>query len=165
MELSFRVTDTPVAQESVLTFLLDNAGEEFTELQASVALVSLLHQQFASVRRLGRTGAFSANFDNPLIRQMKIARATFRAQAALEPILDLTDLAILFGSASRGEDRADSDIDLLVVTRDIEAVRHALAAHPRVQGVVITPEEHMAMIADKSTFAAEAARGIKLWGI
>jgi hypothetical protein len=175
MELVFRVTPTPTAQESVLSVLLDSAGEEFTELQvrraldlpkttASVALVSLLHQQFASVRRLGRTGAFSANFDNALVRQMMIARAIFRAQRALEPILEVTDLAILFGSASRGEDRADSDIDVLVVTRDVEAVRLALAAHPRVQGVVVTPEEHMTMIADKSAFATETARGITLWG-
>jgi predicted nucleotidyltransferase len=175
MELSARITDTPTAQESVLSFLLDRAGDEFTEAAVrsalglpktttSVALTTLERQGLLAVRRLGRTGAYRADLDNALVRQIKVAGAVLRVQQALAPVRGLADLAVLFGSASRGVDRAVSDLDVFVVARNADTVRDALLADPRIQAVVVTPEEHMAMLADATPFASAVAQGLKVWG-
>jgi predicted nucleotidyltransferase len=99
---------------------------------------------------------------DPLIRELKTARAVQRVQRAIRPIADRADLAILFGSASRGEDTAESDVDILVVTRDVDAVETELARHPWLQPVVMTSDRHMALLAEGGTFAKETSRGIRI---
>ncbi|MRR11806.1 hypothetical protein EG835_04920 [bacterium] len=78
-------------------------------------------------------------------------------------VRSLLDLAILYGSASRGEDRAGSDVDVPVVADDADAVLAELAQHQWLQPVVLTAAEHMRLIAEESTFAGEVARGITVW--
>ena len=74
------------------------------------------------------------------------------------------DLAVLFGSASRGQDHAASDIDLFVVTSQIAQVEAALSHAPRIQGVVVSPDRHLQMLAEESSFARETSRGITIMG-
>jgi predicted nucleotidyltransferase len=38
---------------------------------------------------------------------------------ALKPLRDLIELALVYGSVAKGDDRGGSDIDLLVVARDL----------------------------------------------
>ncbi len=92
-----------------------------------------------------------------------MAGALHRIQWVIEPVRVRLDLVVLFGSPSRGENRRDSDIDILVVTDDADAVLSELAQHPWLQPVVITPAQHMVSIADGGTFAKETARGITVW--
>jgi predicted nucleotidyltransferase len=173
-ELTFRLTDTPTAQEHVLLHLLEAAGDECTESQVRdalglprstthLALVTLVEQGIARKRGVGRTMLYSVDPGDPLVRTLKTARAIRRAQIVLAPVRAEVDLAVLFGSASRGEDRVDSDVDLLIVTERVEAVLEELSSRVWLQPVVMSSAEHMRLIADGGTFAEEVSRGIVLW--
>lgn len=174
VELTFRATDAPTAQEQVFGFLLDEAGEPATEAAVRdalelpkttthVALDALVEQGLVKEERVGRTGLYSIDPGNPLVKMLKTARAIRQVQIAIRPVLNELDLVILFGSASRGDNRRHSDVDVFVVARDDERVLTELARHQWLQPVVKTPEAHMELIADAGTFAKEVARGITIW--
>lgn len=175
MGLGFRVGELATAQESVLNLLMDGAGAEFTETQVrdvlglprsstQRALKDLAEQGVVSVRAVGRTLVYRLDPDDPLIRHLKIARAIARARKALSPTTDVIDLAVLFGSASRGEDTEGSDIDLFVVATDPDRVLGELARHEWLQPVVMTPSQHMQLMAEGGTFSRAIADGIKIAG-
>jgi len=102
-----------------LSELIDLAGagrgavqREVTRLVAS-GLVSTLTQDGSKV--------YKANERSPIFRELRsiIAKTTGVADQlcrALAPLTKDVALAILFGSIAKETDRADSDIDLLVVT-------------------------------------------------
>lgn len=173
-ELLFRVSEKPTAQETAFGLLLEAAPDAFTEAEvrsalgvpkttAHVALSALVRQGLVLEERVGRTGRYSVDPSDPLVRTLKTARAIRRVQWAIEPVRSHADLAVLFGSAARGENRKDSDLDLLVVSDDVDVVLSELAQHPWLQPVVMTPAKHMVLIAEDGTFAKETARGITVW--
>jgi predicted nucleotidyltransferase len=173
--LYFRLAASPTVAEAALEYLLDLGGEEQPggDIRAALsvprsssarALADLVADRVVTARMVGRTTLYRVDTSDPLIRVMKTARAIRLVQVALRDVERLVDLAVLFGSASRGEDRADSDVDVFVVTREPDAVRSALADQPRIQGVVVTPAEHMRMLADDTAFARTTTDGIKLMG-
>ncbi|TLM64779.1 MAG: winged helix DNA-binding protein, partial [Actinobacteria bacterium] len=173
LELTFRLTDAPTAQERVFGHLLAEVEGAATESDlrgaldlpkttTHVALAALVEQGLVAEERVGRTGLYSVRADDPLVRALKQARAIRRVQEAVAPIEDLVDLVVLFGSASRGEDRPGSDVDVLVVTRDKDTVLDELARHPWLQPVVLSADEHMAIIAEDGTFARATAAGTVL---
>lgn len=173
--LGFRVGESSTAQESVLNLLMDGAGAEFTESQVREeiglprsstqrALKDLAEQGMVGVRSVGRTLVYRLDPEDPLVRHLKIARAIAAARRALAPVSDAVELAILFGSASRGEDTRDSDIDLLVVTADPERVLSALSRHERLQPMVMTSSQHMELIAEGGTLSRAVADGIRVAG-
>lgn len=171
--LYFRVTSTPTAAESALALLLEDPDVRFTNAQVrvalsgqraatSMALASLVREGLVHVETAGRTGLYHVDSSDPVVRQMKITMAVRRAMRAIEPVRDAVDLAVLFGSASRGEDHVDSDTDVLVVTSSVEEVLGELSRHLWLQPIVWTPERHMAEIAKGAGFLHEIERGIRL---
>jgi predicted nucleotidyltransferase len=174
MELAVRLTDSPTAQERVLGFLLDRAGERFTEREVravlgipktttSVALAGLSRRGLVEVERVGTVNRYAAAVADPLVRTLKLARTLASIRELVASLAPASRRSVLFGSAARGEDAASSDIDLLVVTDDPEAARALAAAHPRVQLLAMTPAELMREQASESTLVRETARGIVLW--
>lgn len=173
-ELAFHAAETSTSRERVFALLLDEAGNELTESgvrealdlpksTVHVALAALVRDQLVSARNVGRTKLYWVEPSDPLIRTLKIAQAIRRARMAIAPVRDQIDLAILYGSASRGEDRSGSDVDVLVVADHPDAVVTELAQHQWLQPVVMTSESHMQLIAEGGTFASEVARGITVW--
>ena len=173
--LSFRIAESTTVQESVLDLLMDGAGTAYTELQVRErlglpkssthrALKELADQGLASVESVGRTLLYRIDPDDPLVHHLKIARAISKARSALAPVADDIDLAVLFGSASRGEDTEGSDLDLFVVTSDVDRVLGELARHGWLQPVVVTPSQHMQIIAEGGAFSRAIAEGIRVGG-
>lgn len=173
--LGFRVSETTTVQESVLDVLMDGAGIEFTEAQVREALGSprssvqralkeLVDQGLLEARAVGRTLLYHLDPSDPLVCHLKIARAIARARRVLAPVVSMIDLAVLFGSASRGADTSGSDLDLLVVSSTPDAVLAELARHQWLQPVVLTPSEHMQALAEGGTFARAISEGIKVAG-
>ena len=76
------------------------------------------------------------------------------------------DKIVLFGSCAQGEDTADSDIDLLVITQDKakadKAVRKIKLSRP-VQWVIKTPQEYVVLNSKEKVFVREISKGIILW--
>jgi predicted nucleotidyltransferase len=171
--LYFRVTSTPTAAEAALGLLLDDPDMRFTNAQVrdalssqrittSAALAGLVREGLVHAESAGRTKLYYVDSSDPTVRQMKITLAMRRTMRALEPVRDRIDLAVLFGSAARGEDRASSDTDVFVVTGSAAEVLGQLSASLWLQPIVWTPERHMAEIAKRSGFLQEIERGIRL---
>ena len=77
-----------------------------------------------AVDTLGRSKWFKANPDSPIYEELcAIARKILGPQVVIQEALDAIDerldLAILYGSVARGTDRAESDIDLLLVAENL----------------------------------------------
>jgi len=174
MELTFRVAETPTAQERALDYLLELAGEAATESEVGaaldlpkttthVALRALVESGLAVEHRVGRTGLYSVDADDPLVKTLKTAQAIRRVQEVIRPVRSELDLVVLFGSGSRGETRRGSDLDLLIVTANDDVVLSELSRHQWLQPVVLTPAAHMKLIAEGGTFAHQTALGITIW--
>jgi predicted nucleotidyltransferase len=73
---------------------------------------------------MGRQKHFQANHAAPIFHELrgiviKTVALTDPLRAVLRPLAKRIDLALVYGSVARGEDRAQSDIDLLVVADDL----------------------------------------------
>lgn len=78
------------------------------------------------------------------------------------------DKIVLFGSCADGTDTAESDIDLLVITRDKanaeKAARKIKLSRP-VQWVIKTPQEYVILNSKEKVFAEEIGKGVVLWEV
>ena len=94
----------------------------------------------------GRSRLYRSNPDAPIFEELcGIARKLFGPQetirAALEPLHERLKMALLYGSVARGEDRANSDIDVLIVSDELllEEIYAALAEAERSLGRPVNP--------------------------
>lgn len=172
--IGIRVGESTSAQDRVLSFLLDAAGEPITEsaVRAELdlprstthrALSQLLRHGVIAARDVGRTKLYFVDPDDPLVRHLKIARNITMVRDAIADLRACIDLAILFGSGARGENGVQSDLDTLLVTRVPDVVLDGLSGLGWLQPVVMTPAEHMALLAEDGTLARAASEGIVVW--
>ena len=73
-----------------------------------------------TVRRVGNQKHYQANHDNPIFPELRgIVMKTFGVadvlRASLQALLSTIEVAFVYGSLAKGQERAGSDIDLLVV--------------------------------------------------
>lgn len=134
-------------------------------------LVRLAESGLAAVSREGGRKLYRANRDSPLFDELcGIARKTFGLEeplrAALRPLADRIDLALLYGSVAARADTAASDVDLLLVSGDLtlEEVYAALAPAEnrlgrRLSPLLYTPGEFRRRRAAATGFLARVLRG------
>jgi predicted nucleotidyltransferase len=87
-------------------------------------LARLVDSGLVTMTRIGSQKHYQANRSAPIFEELRgIVTKTMGAadpvRAALRPLARRIDLALIYGSVARGEDRAESDIDLLVVGNDL----------------------------------------------
>jgi len=114
----------------ILEFFLDNPSGEFyeTEIRKKVNIVkassikwlrTLAELDFLLKRNKGRMILYKLNLENPIIKELK----KLKTISLLAP--EFKDLGIevyLYGSCARGEDKENSDVDVLIMgkqTREI----------------------------------------------
>jgi predicted nucleotidyltransferase len=104
-------------------------------------LASLSAAGILKLRPEGRRTYYAANENASMYEELralvrKMTGIPAEVEAALEPLLQKTDLALIYGSVARQEERADSDVDLLVVADDLtleELYRATEVAERRLQ--------------------------------
>lgn len=67
---------------------------------------------FLDVRKVGVTNLYSLHRDNTLLKQIKLIHNI----SLIYKLRNLEGEVFLYGSASRGEDFSDSDIDILIIS-------------------------------------------------
>src|SRR3989338_686063 len=72
----------------------------------------LAENKIASIRKIGTTNLYAINLNNIIVRELKKIY-TLSLLSSIEK--NLEEEAYLYGSAARGEDTPDSDIDLLLI--------------------------------------------------
>lgn len=84
---------------------------------AQQALASLVELGVVTSRAVGRATVHAINEDHYAIQPLRVLLDPFAAlrEAALEAVGSSVDAVVLFGSVARGEARADSDVDLVVL--------------------------------------------------
>jgi predicted nucleotidyltransferase len=135
----------------ILDFFLKNPSSEFTQsrvrkklgiakLSAMKWLNFLVKNRILLKRTEGRMIFYKLDRENVIVKQLKILFTVSELRGKLERLK--TDAEIwLFGSASRGEDFEDSDIDILVIGRDRKLITKIKSMDERIKVSFFTPVE------------------------
>lgn len=102
----------------------------------------------------------------PIIRQFKILNNLIACLSLIKKLIPLSQKIILFGSACRGENLPESDIDLLVVTHNIEEVKKIANERflgKKIQIIAKTPIAFTELEKKDPIFYREIGLGIVLW--
>lgn len=144
---------------------LANAGTGATHR----LLVRLASCGLVRVDTAGRQKFYQANSTAPIHKELvALVRKTIGVReplrAALMPLADDIELAFVFGSVAAGQDRADSDIDLMVVAHSLDYATLFDALHNAEQALdrpvnpnIIAPAEWARRRRQKDGFIARVA--------
>lgn len=144
-------------QQRLLALFFGNTGRTFFKQElinrtgsgsggVQRELARLIESGLVTVTRIGSQKHYQANRSAPIFEDLRrIVTKTVGLidplRAALRPLSKRIDLAFVYGSIPRGEDRVESDIDLLVVASDLilEDLFKRLAPAERMLGRKINP--------------------------
>lgn len=120
----------------------------------------------------GRTKLYCLNPDFAILPDLRamVLKTTGVAGQLRDALRDLSiDVAFLFGSTARGEDTADSDVDLIVIGR-VSGRRLANATYPiqssigrAINAVRYSPREYRERRRDGDAFVSSVLRAPKLF--
>lgn len=169
---------TPTAL-NVLCFLLFNPMKQFHEreivrqTEVSVGAINQilkkLHKAGLVERdRRGRMNFYRANLKNPVARQFKVLFNVSALNDLVDQIKQTSERVVLFGSCAEGTDVEESDIDLFVLSSDVEVVQSKISKYERMFDRRISPivvdSRGFAKIKSKDKSLYERiSRGIRLW--
>jgi len=119
--------------QKILHFLIDNPMRDFlqSEIQQATrisksgvnyALRELVATDFLFRTKRGKTFFYTLNHKNLVVKQLKVIETINQLSGLLKKLIPLSSKIILFGSSSRGENTPDSDIDLLLISRNKDLV-------------------------------------------
>lgn len=163
--------------QRVLSFLIQDTHKESlaSEIQKSTALSKagvyralneLAYQKLIKKHQRGRFALYSMAADDCVVRQFKVLKTVILLKKLVEKLKASSRKIILFGSAARGEDYKDSDLDLFIVSKDPEVTQKAVAdfkSKRKIQSVIKT-STHLAQLEENSKeFFNEINSGIVLW--
>jgi len=163
--------------QKIIEYLIQKPGKEFLskEIQvatkmskagANFALNDLVKTRLVNREKKGKTYLYTINDENSVVKQLKVLRTIMNLMPLIEKIKRKSSKIILYGSASRGENTEDSDIDLFIVTnltQEIERVALGKYYLNKIQLIIRTPLKYIEMEKTDPIFYREIERGIVLW--
>lgn len=156
-------------------YLANNPYEEFYEAEikratklstggVNKALKDLTESELVLRREIGKFRLYKFNTENPIARQYKALLNIRQIWLFVrENIIKKSDKVVLFGSASRGENLPESDIDLFIMSsrsKEIEQIIDNSKWAEKIQPIIIAPGE-MGNIDKK--LSTEIDKGVVLW--
>ena len=169
---------TPTALK-VLRFLLSDPMSQFHEreiVRQTGVSVGAVNQILKKLHRVGlvekdkrgRTNFYRMNLKSPVARQFKVLFNVYSLDALVKQIKGKSERIVLFGSCAEGTDVKHSDIDLFVLTADVEEVRKRINSCERKLDRRISPivmdSTGLTKIKSKDKPLYERiVRGIVLW--
>lgn len=170
------IVNSTNAQRS-LSFLAEDPHREFLALEIQKAtglskagvyraLDELVCQQLIKKHKRGRFALYAAIADDCVLRQFKVLKTVIFLKKLVQHLKASSRKIIFFGSAARGEDRKDSDLDLLIVSRDPEVTEKIVAdfkSKRKIQPVIKTSTQLVQLEEKNKEFFNEINSGIALW--
>lgn len=161
----------------ILCFLAANPEKEFfgSEIQKALGIsrmgvylaLEILQRQKLVIKYVkGKFLSYSVDYSNSIVKQFKILNNIVSLEKLLQSLRSISKQIVLYGSVGRGEDRVDSDIDLFILTVDLEAVKKKIPGFclkKRVQAVIKTPSEWIEFKDKEPVFYDEVSHGVVLW--
>jgi len=165
------------ATQKILDFLAGLSGEQFTEKEiakatgvkksaVNLALRELVSQKIIIKEKVGRTSLYNADGDNYVVKEIKVLRNILEISPLLEKLKPVSRKIILFGSAAKGENTNESDIDLFILTNDPALVRKIISYSSlknKIQLIVKTLKEMFLINKKKPLFFQEIEKGRVLY--
>lgn len=168
--------------QKILDYFIAHPGQSFygAELSKKVELssgaVNKVLKDFGkegilTKTRRGKTDFYSLNDNRPIIKQLKILNILLRIESLVEELKSLSHKIILYGSASRGDNDEQSDIDLLIVTTnaDKSTVEELVdkfqkkEALPKIQKAIKITSQWATLEDKDPTYFKELLKGIILY--
>jgi len=162
-------------EEKIIKLLADYPEREFygqeiaDKIKASKAaasgLLKALHGRSIIRKKVkGRMGFYQINQASPELKKFRINSAMERINPLLSALKKYSQKIILFGSASRGEQTLNSDLDLFVLSTDKKKVKAVLEkTGSRIQPIIKTPGEWSELEITEPEFYREIKNGIILY--
>jgi predicted nucleotidyltransferase len=106
----------------IIEFLISNPSQKISQTQIRLKLKiskataikwmgKIVKLKLVKLRKIGQTYEYELSNENPLIKELK----RLKTIAGLAELKKIGTEVYLYGSAARGENREDSDIDLLII--------------------------------------------------
>ena len=163
--------------QQILNYLVEDPNKEFlaSEIQKATglskagiyrALEELTSRELITRHERGRFVLYKAVSDDCVIRQFKVLKTAIFLKALVERLKPLARKIVLFGSAARGEDSKESDIDLLIVSKDpdgTERIMSGFKSKRKIQAVIKTSSQLAKFEGENKEFINEINSGIILW--
>ncbi|MCK4576363.1 nucleotidyltransferase domain-containing protein, partial [candidate division WOR-3 bacterium] len=141
--------------QKILDFLLSHPDEEFFDRQISkladvsrsgtnFALRDLAKANIIKREKRGRMCFYSIDNHDFIIKQLKILQSATLLYPLVNKLKSYSLRIVLYGSAAKGENSVDSDIDLFIQSREAKKVKNIIYRNPlreKIQYVVYTPLE------------------------
>jgi len=129
------------------------------------ALKYLAKEKIIKAEQRGNMKFYQIDNENPLVKQLKTTAVIEKLLPFVDKIKRNCKEIILFGSAARGEQTADSDIDLFILTHDPECVKKEFAECKQkmlFSPIIKTPNQWSELEIKEPEFYNEVKRGTKL---
>ncbi|MEA2055845.1 MAG: nucleotidyltransferase domain-containing protein [Candidatus Thermoplasmatota archaeon] len=173
-----KVNITPLGLR-ILVFLARNPDQQFyireiaKDINKSVGgthktLKLLKEMDFVNENKSGKNLYYQINPMNPSIKNFKIFITINELTSLVNRLKETSEKIILFGSCANGEDTAESDIDLLVLTNEKEKINKKILntkVNRKVQAVVVSTGDLMKIKEKDKGFYQEINKGITLWDV
>lgn len=164
------------AEQKVLNFLAQNTGRSFFDKEVAQktgvsrgatnqTLKDLTKSTLILKEKRGRMNFYQANAANPVLKAFKVLENVIRLFPFIERLKEKSERIILFGSASRGENYQDSDIDIFVLTHDAKEAAEKIKKYPfkSLRPIFKAPSEFAIVEKKDRVFYQEIIKGVTLW--
>jgi len=163
-------------QQRVLQFLLTHPGRKYYDREISrlvnvgrastnYALRNLADTRLVEREKRGRMFFYYVDPEDPITRQLKIIQNLIDIKPLIEELRGVSLEIILYGSSAKGENHAESDIDLFILARDVKKVKNIVyksSLKGRLQYIVATPQDFVKLKKENPVFCKEVSGGIIL---
>ncbi len=163
--------------QKILSFLIGNPDKEYFDREVSkltgvsragtnFALRELAEKGLLLREKRGRMYFYKAPSNDILIRYLKILQNIVSLRPLTEKLKKLSLRIVLYGSAAKGENTSESDIDVFILTRTPQEVEKKIfkdKLREKLQCVTQTPNDFIKSKKRNPTFYREVEKGIILW--
>jgi predicted nucleotidyltransferase len=134
---------------------------------ASENLMELLKAGLVTRRTRGRLALYRAEMSSALLREMKIVFNLMDLNPLVQELTKTSTRIILFGSCATGEDKYDSDIDILIECVKKQETftiinRFQADIERELSPSIFTPAEFFVLRSSNPSFYSEIRKGITL---
>jgi predicted nucleotidyltransferase len=163
--------------QKVLSFLAQNPGKQFLANEVEKAtkvsragvncsLRKLAKEKLVLREKKAKIYLYSVDCNDPVIKQLKVLKTIVLLQPLLNKLKSISQKIVLFGSCARGENIANSDIDIFILAGSPKAIEEKIKKSKlkeRIQPVIRNSTQFIKMEKEESVFFEEIERGITLW--
>lgn len=149
--------------------LLESEIQKATKISKSginYALRDLVSADFLSRTKRGKAFFYTLKHQNLIVKQLKIIGTITQLNNLLKKLKSLASKIILFGSSSRGENTIDSDIDLLILSRNKDLVLEQIKrfnSKRKIQSIIYSNLNFIEKKKTDPVFYEQVIQGIALW--